>query len=440
MSIDQYSITPANNDLTNYFKTGMRPSAVKNAGWDIMADLASYVVSLPTAGGTATALTASNGRPFGALVPGLLQILNPASANTGPATFAPDGLAAAAIFANGAALAGGELQPGVPVFLQFDGTRWNLLNPAQPGHNVFVDPCCRVAQGSVSPALQTSRTWGLVDAVQCWASGSAVSAGTITQETAYTVAAAATAYSCKISGATITGTGKVFFRRFIESRDAIALRNGYGLFSVLVRHDASTAINASLTVNYATAQDNFTTVTNIATGSIVAVSSNADTLVTVAIPNMGTNVSNGIEVILEVDCGAVTTKDFWATDWQACLKTLAQKVTVPGMEDDLNGIRRNFQILGYGIQGIAVNSVGTVKFWVNYGVPMRTGGVVGSIPASITVKNSNNVSSTTTSSPSAGATDQNGAAFILGGVSPNITAGNSGAIDTASCLSFDCRL
>ena len=440
MSIDQYSITPANNDLSNYFKTGMRPSAVKNAGWDIMADLASYVVSLPTAGGTASALAVSNGRPIGALVPGLLQILNPATVNTGPATFAPDGLAAEAIVANGAVLAGGEMQPGVPVFLQYDGTQWNLLNPAAPGRNAFADPCCRVAQGSVSTALATSRNWGLVDAVQCWASGTAVSAGTITQDTAYTVAAAATAYSCKIAGATITGTGKVFFRRFMESRDAVAFKNGYGFFSVLVRHDASTAINATLTVNYATAQDNFASVTNIATGAAVSVSSNTDTLVTAAIPNMGANTGNGIEVILEMDCGAVTTKDFWVTDWQACLKTLAQRVAVPRMEDDLVGVRRFFQVLGYGIQGIAANSVGTVKFWINYAVPMRAAPSMTNLAGTITVRNANNVSSTTTSPPSSVTGDTSGAAFVLGGLNPNPTAGNPGAIDTASCLSFDCRL
>lgn len=440
MSIDQYSITPANNDLTNYFKTGMRPSAVKNAGWDIMADLASYVVSLPAASGTAIALTVNNGRPFGALVPGLLQILNPTSANTGPATFAPDGLSAEAIFTNGAVLAGGEMQPGVPVFLQYDGTQWNLLNPVMPGRNAFADPCCRVAQGSTSATLQTTRNWGLVDAVQCWASGTAVSAGTITQDNAYTVAAAATAYSCKIVGATITGTGKVFFRRFIESRDAVAFRNGYGFFSVLVRHDASTAINAFLTVNYATAQDNFASVTNIATGAAVSVSSNTDTLVTVAIPNMGANSSNGIEVILEMDCGAVTTKDFWATDWQACLKTLAQRVTVARMEDDLVGVRRFFQILGYGIQGIAANSTGTVKFWVNYGAPMRAIPVVANVAGTITVRNGNNVASTATSSPSSISGDGSGAVFVLGGVTANPSAGNACAIETASCLSFDCRL
>lgn len=340
MSIDQYSTTPSNNDLANYFKTGMRPSQVKTAGWDIMADLASYAVSLPTAGGSANALTVTNGRPFGALVAGLLQILNPAADSTGPATFSPDGLTAAAIYANGLPLAGGELQAGVPAFLKFDGTQWNLLNPAPPGRNFMVDPCCRVAQGG--PAmLSTARQYGAVDLTQCWASGTAVSAGSITQDTAYTVSGAATAYSCKLGGCTITGTGKVFFRRWIESRDAIALKNRNVLFSVLGFQDTGGNINAFLTVNKATAQDNFAGVTNIATGTAVSLPTNSSTAVTAAAA-MG-DCSNGVEIILEMDCGAVTTKDFYATDWQVCIGTLAQVCGVPRFLDELQAAKRWFE-------------------------------------------------------------------------------------------------
>lgn len=343
MSIDQYSTTPSSNDLANYFKTGMRPSQVKTAGWDIMADLASYAVSLPTAGGMANALTAANGRPFGALVPGLLQILNPATDSTGPATFAPDGLAAANIYANGLPLAGGELQIGVPAFLKYDGTQWNLLNPAPPGRNFMVDPCCRVAQTGTGspPALGTSRAYGAVDLVQCWAVGTAVSAGTITQDTAYTVAGAATAYSCKLAGCTITGTGKVFFRRWIESRDAIALKNRNVLFSVLGFQDTGGNVNAFLTINKATAQDNFASVTNIVTGSMTSLPTNTTTAVTAGAA-MG-DCSNGIEIILEMDCGAVTTKDFYATDWQVCIGTLAQICMVPRFTDELQAVQRWFE-------------------------------------------------------------------------------------------------
>ncbi len=382
MSIDQYSTTPASNDLTNYFKTGMRPSQVKNAGWDVMADLASYSVSLPAAGGSANALTAANGRPFSSLVAGLLQILNPTAPNTGPATFAPDGLTAAAVVANGAALAGGELQPAVPALLKYDGTQWNLLNPARPGRNSLIDPCCRVAQGAAA-TLSTSRQYGVVDLVQCWAAGTAVSTGSITQDTAYTNSGAATAYSCKLAGVTITGTGKVFFRRFIESRDAIALKNRTVLFSVLGFQDTGGNINAFLTVNTTTTQDNFASVTNIGAGPTVSLPTNTSTPVTAALA-MG-NCSNGVEIILEIDCGSVTTKDFYATDWQACINTLGQVCVVPQFEDDFLGVNRYFEkSYEYGtVPGTpttsALISINIVSAWPN-GVISRSYGFQYRIP------------------------------------------------------------
>lgn len=134
MGLDLYSTTPASNDLLNYFQTGMRPSAVKTAGWDIMADMAQLFNATPAGGGTANAQTLTNPRPFASLTTGLTVIFNPTAANTGAATFAPDGLTAKNVFANGAALVGGELQPGVPAILKYDGTQWNLLNPYFTGY------------------------------------------------------------------------------------------------------------------------------------------------------------------------------------------------------------------------------------------------------------------------------------------------------------------
>ncbi|HKF37081.1 MAG TPA: hypothetical protein VKB35_09290, partial [Ktedonobacteraceae bacterium] len=227
-----------------------------------------------------------------------------------------------------------------PAFLKYDGMQWNLLNPALPGRNFMVDPCCRVAQGGLA-TLSTARQYGAVDLTQCWASGTAVSAGSIAQDTAYTNSGAATAYSCKLGGCTITGAGKVFFRRWIESRDAIALKNRNVLFSVLGFQDTGGNINAFLTINKATAQDNFTSVTNIATGSVVSLPTNTTTAVTSGAA-MG-DCSNGVEIILEMDCGAVTTKDFYATDWQVCINTLAQVCGVPRFVDELQAVKRWFE-------------------------------------------------------------------------------------------------
>ncbi len=131
MSLDQYSQTPASNDLANYFQTGMRPSAVKIAGWDIMADLAMQIGagSLPTTGGTANAQTITNTRQVGALYAGLRFRVLPSATNTGAMTFAPDGLAAKNVFANGVAAIAGMWVQNVPADIIYDGTQWNLLNP-----------------------------------------------------------------------------------------------------------------------------------------------------------------------------------------------------------------------------------------------------------------------------------------------------------------------
>lgn len=129
MSFDQYSETPASNYITGYFLTGMAPSSVKVAGSDIMADLASRFAAMHTTGGTATAYTVTQTRQFGSLVNGLEIIVLPNATNTGAATFAPDGLTAKNVFANGVAAIAGMIVQNVPAYLKYDGTQWNLLNP-----------------------------------------------------------------------------------------------------------------------------------------------------------------------------------------------------------------------------------------------------------------------------------------------------------------------
>jgi hypothetical protein len=135
MSIDQYSTTPSSNDLTNYFKTGMRPSAVKTAGWDVMADIAQLLNATPAGGGTANAQTLINPRSFASLTHGLICCFKPAAANTGDWTFAPDGLPAKHVYAEGTLCIGGEATANFPALLKYDTALgsgaggWHLLNP-----------------------------------------------------------------------------------------------------------------------------------------------------------------------------------------------------------------------------------------------------------------------------------------------------------------------
>lgn len=380
MGLDKYSTTPALNDMATYFQTGMRPSAVKTAGWDVMADMAQLFNFKQVAGGTVNALTVAQPRPFASLPAGggLWCIVWPSGINLGPATFAPDGLTAKNIYANGMALAGGELQPGVPAFLDYDGTQWNLLNPAPAGRNFMVDPCCRVAQGNTA-SLSTSRQYGAVDLVQCWAAGT-VGAGTIQQAVGGTLGA--TGYTCNIGTVTLTGTGKVFFRRWIESRDAVALANKTALFSVATSNDLGAALSGSLTVNKANAQDSFAAVTQIASSAFTLQTGGGVVVASAAMGACG----NGVEVILEFDCGAVTGKNFWTTDWQVCIGTVAQACAVPAWEEDYINAQRYYEksyeyatrpgtITSSGSTGFP-NSIGTANAGTIFDIAFRIQKVV----------------------------------------------------------------
>lgn len=127
LDLSKLSTTPASNDQASGFQTGMRPSAVKTAGWNTQSIIAQLFNALPAGAGTANAQTLANPVAFTTLTTGLVVYFLPGVANTGATTFAPDGLAAKNIFYNGAALVGGELSTTVPAVLKYDGTQWNLL-------------------------------------------------------------------------------------------------------------------------------------------------------------------------------------------------------------------------------------------------------------------------------------------------------------------------
>lgn len=128
--LSKLSATAASNDQVNYFQTGMRPSAVKTAGWNIGAIVAQLFNSKTTSVGTNT-ITLTNPNPLTSLTAGCWCVFTPQNANTGAVTFAPDGLTAHAINAYGSALQGGELSTSVPAIVVYDlaSTTWNLINP-----------------------------------------------------------------------------------------------------------------------------------------------------------------------------------------------------------------------------------------------------------------------------------------------------------------------
>lgn len=178
--------------------------------------------------------------------------------------------------------------------------------------NLIINGGCQIAQRA-SVALTTSPLYGQVDRFAAWGTGTAVSAGMITQDTAASIGR--TGYALKLSGVTITGAGVVLVRQRIESENAKRLKNQAASFSVQVYHDVGSTINYVVTIRKPTAANNYTGTTIIATGSAVAVATATGTQITLPNVAMG-DCSNGIEIEVQAQCGAVTTKNFSFTEWQ----------------------------------------------------------------------------------------------------------------------------
>lgn len=177
----------------------------------------------------------------------------------------------------------------------------------------LINPNCEINQLITAVNLTSGKLFGPVDMFYAKGTGTAVSAGTITQSTSANVGNSG--YALLLSGVTLTGTGKTHVYTFIESLNAKLYKNKTASFSVKVYHNVGSAINYVIKINKANSTDNFSAVTNIATANAQSVPNTTETLIKFENVSLG-DCSNGIEIEVEASCGAVTTKNFQYTDWQ----------------------------------------------------------------------------------------------------------------------------
>lgn len=180
--------------------------------------------------------------------------------------------------------------------------------------NGIINGMCQVAQRVTAPNLSTTSQYGSVDRFRVHATGTAVSAGTIAQDSA--ASPGTSGYALKIAGTTITGTGIVFVKYRMEAKDAVAYKNGTGSFACKVRHDVGSAKNFTITIRKpTTTTDDFSAVTDILAGSAISVADITNTTISLEGVSLG-DCSKGIEIEVKIECGAVTTKNFWLTEFQ----------------------------------------------------------------------------------------------------------------------------
>lgn len=197
---------------------------------------------------------------------------------------------------------------GSNMTISYSGGSWTFSSSGGGGgtasSNGIINGECLIAQG-FNTSISGSPQFGPVDRIAVWASGTAITAGSIVQNTSGSVGQG---LSVGVTNATITGTGIVYARYRMESRDSIRYKNKSCSFSCRVYQNTGGAITYTITIRKANAVNTFTAVTDISSGS-ASVSNTTDTLIKLENVSMG-DCSNGIEIEVKGACGAVTTKNF----------------------------------------------------------------------------------------------------------------------------------
>ncbi|CAK0775234.1 hypothetical protein CCP2SC5_690001 [Azospirillaceae bacterium] len=179
--------------------------------------------------------------------------------------------------------------------------------------NAVINGCCRVTHRAMK-TLTGAWQYGEVDLFAVRADGSPT-AGTIRQTDPAGYNLSPGACSCAVYAATLGTGGAVFWRHRIEARDAARLRNNPATVSLNVFHNVGSTINYTLTINKATAFNDFSSVTQIAIGSPVAVPTSNYVSLSLTASAMG-DTTNGLEIIIQADCGAITGRSLYIGDVQ----------------------------------------------------------------------------------------------------------------------------
>lgn len=219
---------------------------------------------------------------------------------------------------------------------------------AYPGLlNAIINGGCLVSHRG-NKSLSTSWQYGPVDLLAVKAEGS-VSAGTIKQVTS-AFSLSATGAACFVENATLTGSGAILFRRRIEAKDAALFYNKPAYFSARTYHDSGATRNCVMTIRKANAADDFSSTTLIATETdTVADDTNAS--IGMAINNMG-DCRNGIEIEVKIECGAVTTKDFFMAEQQLSIGDVQRPFEVRPIALETKLVHRYLRPIA-GIIGVA---------------------------------------------------------------------------------------
>lgn len=212
------------------------------------------------------------------------------------------------------------------------------LNSVQ-AENFIINGGMQVDQRGGSRNLVKDSYLRSVDMFAGMVTGTAVSAGTLVQDASSAIASNGCAL--KFAGVTATGTGILYLRYRMEAQEARRLKNKTASFQVRVIHDVGSAVNYTVYFRKANAADTFSAVTAIDDSGAVSVASATDTVVKFEEVALG-DCSNGLEIEVKVECGAVTSKNFSFAECQLEVGPRCSRFGSPSYQFELERCQRSF--------------------------------------------------------------------------------------------------
>lgn len=208
------------------------------------------------------------------------------------------------------------LAPGESCHVVCDGSAWYTIgrpvsSSAIKLFNWIVDGQFLAQRLGPTATLSTTPQYGTLPMWAGWASGGAISAGTLTRTTTST--AGRSGRALHFSGVTTTGAGVLSARQRISASDSQQIKNQTVSLQFQVWQDTGASVNVTVVLRKPTAANDYSAVTTIYTAGAVAVPSGTATAVTVDNVALG-DVSNGLEIELQAAVGAVTTKNLHIAD------------------------------------------------------------------------------------------------------------------------------
>lgn len=177
-------------------------------------------------------------------------------------------------------------------------------------YNKFINGACRVPSEGGSVSISGSYQESEVAEISVKAQGTPTNG---TADLVKNATVGTSGYALRITDLTTGDGGTVDYRFRFDSVDSRDMVNGAAVFQCNVLQNTGASKTYTISILKANAEDDFSGTTLISASSGDSVSDSTNTRIFHPVSDMG-DCSNGIEVVVSVACGAVTTKDFYIND------------------------------------------------------------------------------------------------------------------------------